>query len=147
MRTVESYRELLELPTEAIYRHVLKTLVADLNAERGCLWLEAENRFIYEGDEDLRKKFPFSRQAFDAVLDQGRTFCCFDSSEDPRVDPEASIRANNIRSCLCAAARDAQGEILAICYVDSSTGRERFTEEDLEFFNSVLAEFSQRVNS
>lgn len=145
MRTVESYRELLELPSEAIYPHILKSLVKDLNAERGCLWLEAENRFVYEGDEELRKKFPFSRQAFDSVLDKGRTFCCFDSSEDPRVAPEASIRSNNIRSCICAAARDAQDEIVAICYVDNSTARQPFTEDDVNFINSVLSEFSQTV--
>ena len=139
MSDLEDYRELLKEPTQADYENVLVLLMEQMFAERGCLWLERENAFLYNGDEELRKTFPFSRQAVDSVLDQGRCFISFDATEDERIRASASIATNNVRSCLCAACRDSAGEVLVLAYFDNSLSSGQFTEDDLEHLREVLS--------
>lgn len=114
-------------------------LTEELFAERGSFWLERENDFLYCGDEKLREKFPFSRQAVDSVLDEGRAFLCLDSREDFRVTRFGSIAVNNVRSVLCAAARNESGEVLVLAYFDTRGTAGSFSKEDLALLKDVLA--------
>lgn len=137
-----AYRELLtpELATANLER-VLELLMEENFAERGCLWLEERHELIYIGDDTLRLEFPFSRRVVDSVLDRGRGFVSYDSSTDARLDPKGSVMVNNVRSCLCTAARSADGELLAIAYFDNRASVGNFTEKDLTYLNEVMALF------
>jgi GAF domain-containing protein len=133
------YQELLSIPTRENYQQLLELLMEEIFAERGCIWLERENVFLYNGDEDLRKRFPFSRQAVDSVLDHGRSFISFDATSDDRLRPSGSIAMNNVRSCLCAACQDQSGAVLVLAYFDNSMSSGQFSEEDLQLLKDVLS--------
>lgn len=136
---LHQYSELLKDPSIEDYKTVLGMLVKATKAERGCLWLENKNSFVYHGDEELRKKFPFSREAIDTVLEKGRSLLSFDTTTDPRFTPFGSMMMHNVRSCLCAPCKDQSGEILVLAYFDTSTSSEQFTEDDLALLNTVLS--------
>lgn len=125
--------------TLANYEEFLELLIEDFFAERGCLWLERENRFVYRGDEELRKRFPFSRQAVDAVLEEGRSFITFDTKSDPRIESASSMAMNNVRSCLCASCTDDKGEVLVVAYFDNTMDSEPFSHKDLKFLKQALS--------
>ncbi len=133
--------------TRADLEHFLELLMEENFAERGCLWLEKDNEmsFVYHGDEELRDRFPFSRQVVDSVLEHGRGFVSFDSRTDERLGPSQSIAVNNVRSCLCAAAKGSNGEIQAIAYFDNCASVGNFTETDLEFLNQVMEIFEKSL--
>ena len=136
---LQSFREKLAEPvTKENYQHVLAGLVEQLRAERGCMWLERENRFLYEGDEGLRKEFPFSRQAVDAVLEQGRSFLSFDPEHDPRISEDSSLSLN-VRCCLAASCTDQNGNVLALAYFDNDMKKDQFSHRDLRFLKAVLS--------
>ena len=136
---LQTFQEKLAEPvTKEDYAHVLAGLVAQLRAERGCLWLERENKFLYEGDEGLRKEFPFSRQAVDAVLEQGRSFLSFDPESDPRIAEDSSLSLN-VRCCLAASCTDEKGNILVLAYFDNNMKRDQFSHKDLRFLKAVLS--------
>ncbi len=135
---LEFFRQLLASPSVEAYEQVLEHLMEEIFAERGCMWLERENAFIYRGDEELRKSFPFSRQAVDEVLEQGRSFICFDAEQDERLHPSGSIAMNNVRSCLCAACRDTDTNVLVLAYFDNGMSAGEFSERDLEYLRAVL---------
>jgi len=137
--TLELYRDLMDAPGTASYQEVLEMLVVEMSAERGCLWLEQENRLLYCGDEKLHRAFPFSRQAVDSVLDRGRSFVSYDTEQDDRLEPTGSIRVNKVRSCLCAACHDKSGELLALAYFDNGMSFGIFAEEDLNLLREVLS--------
>lgn len=136
---LEPFRDLLANPQESDYEKVLELLLENIVAERGCMWLDQGNAFIYRGDEELRENFPFSRQAVDAVLDHGRSFISYDTEQDDRVGPCSSIAMNKVRSCLCAASIDEEGNVLVLAYFDNSMGAGQFSQEDLEFLHGVLS--------
>lgn len=136
---LEPFRDLLSNPQKSDYEQVLELLLEEIFAERGCMWLERENAFIYRGDEEIRKNFPFSRQAVDEVLEAGRSFISFDTEQDDRVGPCSSLAVNKVRSCLCAAATDEDGNVLVLAYFDNSMSAGQFSKEDLEFLQGVLS--------
>ena len=136
---LDPFQELLAEPNPDSYQQVLELLLEELFAERGCMWLERENAFIYSGDEELRKEFPFSRQAIDAVLDQGRSFISYNAEQDERLRPSGSIKMHNVRSCLCAACKDEDGKVLVLAYFDNSMSSGNFSEQDLESLKTVLS--------
>ena len=136
---LETLKTLLHQPSKEHYQKVLALLVQATNAERGCFWLEKENSFVYEGDEDLRKKFPFSREAVDTVLEKGRSLISFDTTTDQRFTPFGSVMMHDVRSCLCATCMDNTGEVLVLAYFDTSMSNEPFTEEDLQLLREVLS--------
>ena len=139
--TLELYRDLLRVPSTASYQEMLEMLVVEMSAERGCLWLERENRLLHCGDEKLHKSFPFSRQAVDSVLDRGRSFVSYDTESDARLEPTGSIRVNKVRSCLCAACYDGKGGLIAVAYFDNGMSFGMFAESDLELLKKVLSLF------
>ena len=132
------YRVLLKEPGKEEYERVLELLLGSLSAERGCFYLEKESLFLYKGDEELRKTFPFSRQAVDAVLDDGCSFISFDPDKDDRINPTGSIRLNQVRSCVCSACVDESGEVLVLAYFDNSVSHGAFTQETLDKLRKVL---------
>lgn len=136
---LDLYSELLEEPSVKVYGQILDLLMEEIFAERGCLWLETDNAFLYRGDEELRKRFPFSRQAVDEVLEHGRSFISFDTTQDTRLRPSGSIALNNVRSCLCAACRDSSGEVLVLAYFDNGMSAGEFSQRDLDYLKAVLS--------
>lgn len=141
MREIEPFVELMSNPTEANLGLVLELMMEEAFAERGCLWIEESKSLIYRGDEELKARFPFSRQVVETALRSGRGFVSFDSRLDDRIKPAGSIAVNDIRSCVCSAARNEAGEVLAIVYFDNKTSAGNFTEEDLAFLNEVMARY------
>lgn len=141
MRDLTPFKELMANPNEYNLGMVLELLMEEHFAERGCLWIEDKKSLIYRGDEELKARFPFSRQVVETALRSGRGFVSFDSRLDDRIKPAGSIAVNDIRSCLCSAARNEKGEVLAIVYFDNKTSAGNFTEEDLAFLNDVMAEY------
>lgn len=138
---LQPFAELLADRDKSNLERALELLMEENFAERGCLWLEESHELIYIGDEVLRLEFPFSRRVVDSVLDKGRGFVSFDSQSDQRLAPSGSIAVNNVRSCLCSAARKANGDLLAIAYFDNRASVGNFTVDDLDFLNSVMALF------
>lgn len=132
------FKELFKNPKTEDYERILELLLEEHFAERGCLWLEEKQSLIYRGNEELRKEFPFSRQAVNEVLGQGRGFLSFNTELDHRVRPSGSIAMNKVRSCLCAASRDAKGEVILLAYFDNSMSVGNFSPEDLDFLQQVL---------
>lgn len=136
---LEVFRDILAEPSVEAYEQVLEILLEEFFAERGCMWLERENRFVYRGDEELRRTFPFSRRAVDEVLEQGVSFISLDATTDERFRPSGSVMLHNVRSCLCAASRNAEGEVLVLAYFDNSMTSGPFAEKDLEMLKDVLS--------
>ena len=135
---LDPFKELMERPGRPDYEAVLEALLEEIFAERGCLWLEKDNEFLYRGDDELRKRFPFSRQAVDSVLDKGRSFIAYDDGGKEPTPPTSSMLMNNVRSCVCAAAKNAQGEVLVLAYFDNGAESDPFSTEDLELIQGVL---------
>jgi GAF domain-containing protein len=136
---LKPYEEILTEPvTRSDYEQVLCELIDQFQAERGCLWLEKENAFLYLGDEQLRKDFPFSRQAIDAVLVEGRSFLSFDPKRDPRIEKDSSL-AMNLRTCLAASCINAENQVLVVAYFDNDLNSEPFSHQDLRFLKAVLS--------
>jgi hypothetical protein len=113
-------------------------------AERGCLWLP-NRELVYMGDEVLRLRFPFSRSVIRNVLSRGRGLVSFDPAADHGLAKSGSIAANNVRSCLCSAAYNTEGEVLAIAYFDNQSSEGHFSERDLWFLNRVMEKFPGAV--
>ena len=143
--TLELYRDLMDAPDSSSYQEMLEMLVVEMSAERGCLWLERENRLLYSSEEELHRNFPFSRQAVDSVLDRGRSFVSYDTESDNRLEPTGSIKVNKVRSCLCAACYDKDGELLAVAYFDNGMSFGMFAEDDLNLLREVLSLFPGAV--
>jgi hypothetical protein len=136
---LDAYEDLLLSPDLASYQDVLELLVVELAAERGCLWLEREAELLHCGDPELHKAFPFSRQVVDSVLDQGCSFCSYDTAMDERLRPSGSIKVNKVRSCICAACYEESGDLLVIAYFDNSMNSKPFSEADLHTLRQVLS--------
>lgn len=136
---LELYRDALKAPDLLGYERVMEMLVTELSAERGCFWLEKQKELLYFGDEKLREEFPFSRQAVDSVLDHGRSFLSYDTDADQRLDPTGSIKVNKVRSCLCAACYDKDGNCLVVAYFDTGMGATPFSDDDLRLLRRVLS--------
>ncbi len=143
---LEPYSELLneELSNENLEK-ILEMLIEENFAERGCLWMPTRD-LVYIGDEVLRLQFPFSRSVIRNVLSRGRGLVSFDPSSDERLGTSQSIAAHNVRSCLCSAAHNADGEILAIAYFDNQASGGNFSEDDLHFLNKVMDLFPEAVS-
>lgn len=143
---LEPYAEVLsdDLSTENLEK-LLEMLIEENFAERGCLWMPTRD-LIYIGDEVLRLQFPFSRSVIRNVLSRGRGLVSFDPSTDERLGTSQSIAANNVRSCLCSAAHNAEGEILAIAYFDNQASGGNFSQGDLDFLNKVMDLFPEAVS-
>lgn len=137
---IQSYRELFQEPvTDKEYKQILESLIETLHADRGCLWLERENSFLYSGDEKLRKKFPFSRQAVDAVLrKKGRSFLSFAPDKDPRISERSSLSLN-VRGCLAASCVDQNENFLVVAYFDRDASSGQFNHKDLKTLKMVLS--------
>lgn len=139
---IAGYKELMG---DSIDKESLTTLLEQLMeayfAERGCLWIEAWGDYLYHGDEELRDEFPFSTQVVEAAVTTGRGFVSFDSKLDDRIAPTGSIAVHKVRSCLCAAARDTEGSVLAVAYFDNKTSAGNFTEEDLASLETIMSHF------
>ena len=124
---------------------LLEQLMENFFAERGCLWVEEWQDYLYQGDEELRDEFPFSTQVVETAVKTGRGFVSFDSKLDDRIAPTGSIAVHKVRSCLCAAAKNASDETLAVAYFDNKTSAGNFTEEDLENLQKIMSYFPGAV--
>jgi len=137
--------QIKEMMGDRPHREALDTLLEQLMetffAERGCLWVEEWQDYLYQGDEELRDEFPFSTQVVESAIQTGRGFVSFDSKLDDRIAPTGSIAVHKVRSCLCAAAKNPAGETLAVAYFDNKTSAGNFTEEDLETLQKIMALF------
>lgn len=142
----EPYAQLLteDLPDSNL-EQVLELLLEENFAERGCLWMPNRD-LVYIGDEVLRLQFPFSRSVIRNVLTHGRGFVSFDPTSDARLGKSKSIAANNVRSCLCAAAYNAAGDVLAIAYFDNQSSAGNFSDRDLWFLHRVMDLFPGAVS-
>lgn len=145
---LKPFAEMLSDPTEENLGLALELLMEEHFAERGCLWLESEGSrsLIYRGDEELRDRFPFSRQVVDTALNTGRGFVSFNSQTDERLDVEGSVIFHGVRSVLCTAARDEQGNALAVVYFDNKSSAGNFTDEDLKLLDQVMALYPGAVS-
>lgn len=138
---LKPFADMLSDPTEENLGLALELLMEEHFAERGCLWIESEGTrsLIYRGDEELRERFPFSRQVVDTALKTGQGFVSFNSQADDRLEPDGSIMFHGVRSVLCTAARDPEGQALAVVYLDNKSSAGNFTDEDLKLLDQVMA--------
>lgn len=143
MQSLEPFKKLFSQPNFSAHERLLGMLLDTFDAERGCLWLEKTEKLIYRGDESLRNTFPFSRSVFEHVLEEGKGFITFDPSSDDRIHPLSSMNLHNVRSALCAAARDAAGEVVAVAYFDNRISAPPFSENDLAFLSDVMKLFPE----
>ncbi len=140
---IEPFKQLLSQSNFSAHNRLLGMLLDTFDAERGCLWLEKSEKLIYRGDESLRNTFPFSRSVFERVLEDGKGFVTFDPSSDDRIHPLSSMNLHNVRSALCAAARDSGGDVIAVAYFDNRISAPPFTEDDLAFLTQVMQLFPE----
>ncbi len=139
-------QELITESTDESLGQLMDLLLDKFSAERGCLWVEAMGKVIYRGDPELKMTYPFSRQVVLAAVRTRVGLVSFDVGEDDRFQPTESIMATQIRSCLCAPARNAEGVTLAVIYFDDKTTRGNFSREHLEFLIAIMAEFPGAVS-
>ena len=138
---LEEYIKLISSPTEESIGSLLEKLLEHFSAERGCLWSGAEGSVVYRGNEELKMSYPFSRRIVLAAVKTRLGFLSFDLKSDDRIEATESIKATNIRSCLCAPARRGDGKVLSVIYFDDNTSRGVFTEEDLEFIVELMSHY------
>lgn len=138
---LETLKSLLSGATDQDLGRLLEILLEEFSAERSCLWVESSDKFLYRGDPGLAKTHPFSRQVVLAAMRARVGLVSFDVSEDERIQPTESITAGQIRSCLCAPARDSDGRVVAVIYFDDKTTRGLFSQQQLDFLIELMAHF------
>ena len=135
---LEEFLRITEQKDFSDYDRLLGQLLDVLDAERGCFWMEGQEKLIYQGDQTLRESFPFSRSIFERVLEHGNGFVTFDSASDDRIGPTSSVAMHNVRSAIAAAAKDKEGNVTTIAYFDNRMTAPPFSKEDLAFLQAVL---------
>ena len=104
-----------------------------LDAERGCLMITRSGRetLMYDGDEDLNLKFPFSRNVVGQAM-IGRTgLVSFQSPEQMEGEGIASMKAHGVRAALCAPLLGPNEEDYGVIYFDTRIGKS-FDKDQLE---------------
>ena len=142
---LETCIKLISEPSDQNLGQMLESLLNRFSAERGCIWIEENRNVVFRGSEELMMSYPFSREVVLAAVKTRLGFMSFDAVEDDRLEPTESIMATQIRSCLCAPARDKDGHVLAVIYFDDKTSRGVFTEEDFEFVVTLMSNYPGAV--
>jgi GAF domain-containing protein len=106
-----------------------------VGAERGCLLLTLTGReqLLYDGDESLRLKFPFSRQVVGQVMVTGIGMVSF---QEPGTSSRDSMSLHGVRAALCAPILAAD-EDLGIIYFDSRINNDLFNQEKLQLIQDL----------
>lgn len=104
-----------------------------LDAERGCLMitLAGFESLIYDGDEDLNLKFPFSRNVVGQAMVGRAGLVSFQSPEQMEGEGIASMKAHGVRAALCAPLLGPNEEDFGVIYFDTRVGKE-FEQRQLE---------------
>ncbi len=113
-----------QLFTKSLLLQILTSVMADLQAERGCV-LTASGIVVQvpEGGD-----FPYSRRVVKFAIDRNQPLLCADAITDLEMPTSKSVLLNGVRSILCIPFR--VGDDRAVVYLDTrETGL--FTREDL----------------
>lgn len=134
---VDDLLELLQDPGRAIesrFQLCLSAARERLNAERGCLFL-THPRFdlmLFDGDEELNLRFPFSRSVVGEAMTGSTGLVSFESEQALRSGPVSSMAAHGVRAALCAPIIDGVGNDHGVIYFDTRLGQALFSKEQLE---------------
>jgi GAF domain-containing protein len=122
-----------ERDLESRFRVCLARTREYLDAERGCLMVTRSGKetLLYDGDQELNLKFPFSRNVVGQAM-IGRTgLVSFQSPGQLEGDGIASMQAHGVRAALCAPLLGPKDEDFGVIYFDTRIGKE-FSQEQLE---------------
>ncbi|MFA5505279.1 MAG: GAF domain-containing protein [Vulcanimicrobiota bacterium] len=97
-----------------------------LDAERGCLLVMSTGHetMLYDGDEELNLKFPFSRNVVGQAMTGRTVLVSFDSPGELHGDSVSSMKLHGVRAALCTPLLGPQQQDLGVIYFDSRVGTE-----------------------
>lgn len=118
-----------------------------VGAERGCLMVTRPGReqLLYDGDESLRLKYPFSRKVVGEVMVSGVGLVAFQKESRDRND---SMALHGIRAALCAPVLGPDEEDFGVIYFDSkAAGDNVFSESQLELIQGLAKEIGKALTA
>jgi len=130
---------------------VLDVVLEILSAERGFVMLREDNsdkltvKVAREMGKELQSSSPSMGIAGRAAID-GEPVLMVDQSEDKEFGARASIIMGRIVSAMCVPLL-MEGRPFGSIYVDTRNPMVRFTEEDLELFNSLAAQSAIAIDN
>ncbi len=140
LASVVELDELLEL----IMEHVMRVT----KGERGFLMLiDRFGELQIKTAQNIRcdaiesEPFRFSRTAAESVAESGTPLCVVDAQRDERFTGKTSVMDLDLRTVMCVPLKIKQ-EILGVIYVDSRDITKPFSQDDLEFFQSLAGQAS-----
>lgn len=129
---------------DAQLAEVLTIAREEIGAERGCMLVtrSGHEQLLYDGDETLREKFPFSRNLVGEVMAFGIGLVCFDT---PAADIPGSnsMAIHGVRAALCVPILGRGDRDFGVIYFDSRGGAEPFTKEQLEVIQALGLEIGR----
>src|SRR6056297_187581 len=119
------------------------------------IFLQADRGFVVLKDEDGRliprwvktrvrggetETIRISKTIINEVMTQRQPILSLDAQNDQRFDASASIADFSIRSMVCAPLLDGEGVAFGALQIDTSSGRGRFAEEDVDLLAAVAVQ-------
>lgn len=110
----------------------------EIGAERGCMLVtrSGHEQLLYDGDEALREKFPFSRNVVGEVMAFGTGLVSFDTAASD-LPGSQSMAIHGVRAALCAPILGRGDRDFGVIYFDSRVSAEPFTKEHLEMIQEL----------
>ncbi len=132
---------------DAQLAEILTLARQEIGAERGCMLVtrSGHEQLLYDGDEALREKFPFSRNVVGEVMAFGTGLVSFDT---PAADlpGSQSMAIHGVRAALCAPILGRGDRDFGVIYFDSRVSAEPFTQEQLEIIQAVGLEIGRSLS-
>jgi sigma-B regulation protein RsbU (phosphoserine phosphatase) len=136
----ESLHSTLDL--EALLRIILATASGAVGAERGTVYLVADDGAslwskVVAGDQHLEIRLPVGKGIAGSVAKTGETVRIDDAYADPRFDPSTDRRSGfRTRSILCAPIRSREGRTVGVFQLLNKRDG-AFVAEDVEYLDSL----------
>lgn len=102
-------------------------------------------QLLYDGDEALREKFPFSRNVVGEVMAFGTGLVSFESKASD-LPGSQSMALHGVRAALCAPILGRGDRDFGVIYFDSRVSAEPFTEQDLEMIQALGLEIGKALS-
>ncbi len=141
-----------KIEEQEIFESLLDLIFDALSCDRGVILAreDAEAEFVpvhskvrgSEANDDIA----ISQTIIDRCLNEGVAVLSRDAMQDERFKESESILLHDIRLAMCAPLVS-QNQVLAICFVDTSEGRDSFTGPDLEFFSTLTNEVAILIDN
>lgn len=125
-------------PLEERLQEVLALAREQVGAERGCMLVTRAGveQLLHDGDDELRDKFPFSRNLVGEVMAFGTGLVSY-QSQACDLPGSQSMMLHGVRAAMCAPILSLNDDDCGVVYFDNRGSAEPFSEEQLKLVQSL----------